>query len=642
VSTGRTISKAAPTAPQPQRGRNLRQAGIPNLADVALPVSLGLWAAGIMRTRTTVLGPFGLLPDLPVVFFTGVALLVISAAAELTRRQPSRWRMALHAVTLVIMLYGTAPLLYPEARYTWVYKIIGPVQYVNAYGRLNGSIDIYQNWPGFFALAAWFTKLAGLGSPLSYVKWAQLFYELAALPLLYLIYGQLRLTPRQRFVAVMLYAACNWVGQDYFSPQAAGTLLSLGIMAMAMRWLYLARPVRLPPWHRLGILTVTGAGARTRPIPELPAPATPVVIAILLMYFVLTFTHELSPYIIAVQLGMLAAIGALRPPWLPVALGSIAAGYLLPHWSFINSHYGLLHGAGNFFGNASPPAFRMGASSSQLVIERCSAALSLGIWALAAAGAWLRRRAGQDALPLPLLAFSPAVLLAVQGYGHEGILRVYLFSLPWSAALAACALLPWQRLGSGGKASFAPGRRRAGAVSWATARRCRRAALSGGSIAMALALFFPAFFGDDSSNVMSGPEVGTVTSFLRNAPPGPIYVPVQHGPFADIARYNEFPVRGIPGLRSVASGEPGEHGIAGALAKNAVKASGRRAGEAVYVIVTPSMLAYSQAYQLLPVSSFKALLASLAHSAYWKLVRERGGTVIYQLARPRRNMRSSR
>jgi hypothetical protein len=42
-----------------------------------------------------------------------------------------------------------------------------------------------------------------------------------------------------------------------------------------------------------------------------------------------------------------------------------------------------------------------------------------------------------------LLAFSPFLMLALLAYGQEGVLRVYLFSLPWTAALAALALAPF-------------------------------------------------------------------------------------------------------------------------------------------------------------------------------------------------------
>jgi hypothetical protein len=216
------------------------------VTDLLLPVSVAMWAFGIAQTRVTAFGPYGLglPPALPVVFYAGVALLVVSAVVELARDRPSGGRMSMHAVALVVMLYGIAPLVYSEGRYSWLYKTIGVVQYVNAHGHLNRYIDIYQNWPGFFAFAAWFGKVAGVASPLAYAKWTQLVVELVALPLLYLIYDALSLSVRQRWVAILLYFASNWIGQDYFSPQALGTLLSLGIMAMTMRWFYVGHAAR--------------------------------------------------------------------------------------------------------------------------------------------------------------------------------------------------------------------------------------------------------------------------------------------------------------------------------------------------------------------------------------------------------------
>lgn len=413
------------------------------LADLLLPAGIGLWALGVSTTNATALGPYGLPPVLPTAFWAGVALIVVSAAVELGRDQPSGWRMSLHAVALAIVLYGTAPLVYSQGRYSWLYKTIGVVQYINANGQLNHNIDIYQNWPGFFALAAWFGKVAGVASPLAYAKWAQLVFELAALPLLYLAYDALSLSIRQRWLALLLYTGTNWIGQDYFSPQALGTVLSLGIMAIALRWFYVGNlPARDRPE---GVLPANRAD-RTLFRPGASRARSPVIVfvALLLVYYVLSFEHELSPYILAVQFGALAAVGLLRPRWLPLVLFAIAVGYLLPRLSYVNSTYGLLASVGNFFSNASPPAFKGGSiSAGQRLIEHSQEVLSLGMWCLAIAGAWLRRRSGRTVLALVVLAFSPFVMLVLLAYGQEGILRVYLFSLPWTAALAALALAPF-------------------------------------------------------------------------------------------------------------------------------------------------------------------------------------------------------
>jgi hypothetical protein len=516
--------------------------------------------------------------------------------------------MSMHVVALVVILYGTAPLVYSEGRYAWLYKTIGVVQYVNAHGQLNSHIDIYQNWPGFFALAAWFGKVANVASPLAYAKWAQLVFELAALPVLYLIYDALSLTVRQRWLALLLYSASNWIGQDYFSPQALGTLLSLGIMAIALRWLYAGNSSRNVRRDQAS----ASSDRATRRWRATPAPRTALFCATLvLIYSVLTFTHELSPYMLAVQLGALVVARLLRPRWLPFALAVIAAGYLLPRFSFVNSHYGLLNSIGSFFSNAAPPSFSLGpVPPSQLLVERSADALSIIMVGLAGVGAWMHRRSGRAVLGLVFLTFSPAILLAIHGYGSEGILRVYLFALPWTAALAAMAL--------------------AGKTGSHRAEHSGRAALRAAvALGLVLALFFPAFFGDDSFNRMPQPEVATVTSFLQSAPAGPIYSAIDNAPLADTARYNLYPLTPIFGSFSLLKTTPVTSDIASTIAANAVNLTNDT--QPAYVMVSSSMIAYNDAYGVTPDNSIPILLSSLGHSQSWKLVVDRAGVIIYEL-----------
>ena len=579
-------------------------------------------------------GHYGLPPLLPPVYYAGIALLVISASIELVRSRMSAWRMALHATALVVMLYGTAPLVYQEGRYGWLYKTIGVVQYINAHGQLNPQIDIYQNWPGFFALAGWFDKVAGVGSPLQYAKWAQLVFELAALPLLYLSYDALSLTFRQRWVALMLYSASNWVGQDYLSPQALGTILSLGIMALAMRWLSMGN--------------FSGRNKRARELHADTAPRAPdqkqlahparlaTCCTLMVIFFVLTFTHELSPYLLIVQLGLLMVPRLLRPRWLPLALAALALGYLLPHFSFVNQNFGILSSLGNFFGNAAPPSSAAGyviPPHSEKVIEECQKVLSLSMWGLALVGAWVRRRSKRTVLTLLILAFSPFLLLALIAYGNEGILRVYLFSLPWTAALAASAVAPAPSLVRQIRSGWGKRRRHSENSENRHKELSLRSLLDGLRIALALAfvltLFFPSFFGDDSFNVMPESEVTAMTSLQQNYPVGPVYSASGNGAEEDTSRYNLFSWLTVFG-DVVAPGAPVNADIANVIAQNAYGYTGGL--QPAYVVVAPSMVAYNASYATVTAaSSFSTLLNSLARSHVWKLIDKVGGTYIYEL-----------
>lgn len=594
--------------------------------DAALPISLGLWALGISQAHITTPGPYGPLTQLPVTYYAGNLVLLVSASAELARQAPSRLRMSVHASLLVLMLYGTAPLIYSQGRYAWLYKSIGVVQYINFHGRLNPSIDIYQNWPGFFAVAAWFGRVAGAGSPIDYAKWAQLVFELAALPLLYMAYQALSLSVRQCWMALLMYSAGNWIGQDYYSDQALGTVLSLGITAIALRWLYVGRtpgkqgagdgPRRPQAEHR----------DQPRRFPRLRQKDVLCVVLVLL-YFVLTFTHELSPYLVAVQLGALSVARLIRPRWLPVALVAIALAYLLPRFDYVNSHIGLLSSIGDFFRNAAPPSASEKLSSSQHLITLFQLALSLGMWLLALTGAWLNRRSMPALLALLLLAFSPIIALLASAYGNEGILRAYLFSLPWTAALASSAVLP----------SASAGRHRfrvplsPDLTVGMLARRAHQMMPLRILLALVIevALFFPAFFGDDNYNMMSQAEVTTVTSFFDHAHPGPVFIATGNSPISDTFNYNLFPLATIFDSPGIAAAKPASPHIANVIAVDAIRYTG--GSEPAYIVVTPSMIAYNRAEQSILPGNFAVLLDSLARSKDWKLAASQSGTFIYEL-----------
>jgi hypothetical protein len=591
-----------------------------------LPVSVILWIIGVATTNTAHLGLYGLPPALPFVFYAGLGLLIISAGIELARAELSPMRLGLHAGALAVMLYGTAPVVYSQGRYSWLYKTIGVVQYVKVNGHLTSSIDIYQNWPGFFALAAWFDRVAGVSTPLDYAKWAQLVFELAALPLLYSIYTSLSLPVRHRWLGLMLYSGSNWIAQDYFSPQALSTVLSLGVMAIVLRWMlagnspgYLSRDDETPP-DRWGTQRREGTARLRR------RGAMPFIAALLLLLFVLAFSHELSPYIVTVQLVALAAVGQLRPRWIPLAAAAITIGYLLPHFSYVNSHYGLLSSFGNFFSNVqSPSASGTGTPpESQHIIGDCADLLSVGIWLLALVGAWLRRKSRRTVIALLFLTFSPVLVLVGGGYGNEGILRVYLFSLPWAAALAASALAPIRPL-SGRKERHSV----AGATWLNVLSKFDRGTLRAPiALAVAIALFFPAFFGNDGSNVMPAAQVATTTAFLEKAQPGMILAPLDDTSISDTAKYNQFPLDTIFGPYSILGTRPVTPDVASYLARTVVNyGNGTIPG---YVLVMPSMLAYNAAYGVIQPTDINILLSSLQKSRYWKRIIDDDGTIVYE------------
>jgi hypothetical protein len=424
----------------------------------------------------------------------------------------------------------------------------------------------------------------------------------------------------------MMYMSSNWIAQDYLSPQALSTLLSLGILALATRWLFVVNYNPQPNRAQASAAKYGRIRRRDLLIPPLRRSG-PFIVALVFLYFALVETHELSPYIVAIQLALLSVTGLARPRWVAPLVGIVAVLYLVPNFAYVNSHYGVTGSIGNFFSNiqtsTAADANSAPVPGSHKIIADCTFALSAGMWILAAVGAWLRRKARRIVIALVLLTYSPILVLVAGGYGSEGILRVYLFSLPWAAALAAIALAP---LRQPTVRREQPGTNRVDAVP--VGRNPLRAILPS---AIAIALFLPSFYGDDSSNMMTETEVNTMLSFEKTAAPGPVFAVIENFPFSDLANYNEFPIGTLFGAvedDAVLANTKVTPTIAAFLARSIVGYTG---GGPAYIVETPSMEAFNVALGQTTPQLYSTLLTSLAKSPYWKAVVKQDGIYVYQL-----------
>jgi hypothetical protein len=127
--------------------------------------------------------------------------------------------------------------------------------------------------------------------------------------------------------------------------------------------------------------------------------------------------------------------------------------------------------------------------------------LTLAVYGLAGLGMLRRWYAGrQDLLPL-LLAVAPLPLLALQSYGGEMLLRVYLFALPAAACFVAATVFPSARQ----------------RTSW-------HAAAVGALSSMLLGGFLFARYGNERMDYMTHREVQAVHHLYAIAPPGSVIV----------------------------------------------------------------------------------------------------------------------
>lgn len=420
------------------------------LRDLAVPVAGALWVTSVVATRGATMDDWGLLAVLPPAFYVSIALVVISSVVLLRARRLSPLRLSLHLVALVVMLHATVPLTTGEPLYPWVYKHIGVAEAIDMAGGVDPEIDIYQNWPGFFGASAWLTELTGVDGPLALAAWAPVFFNLATCAVLVFAYRALPTSPRTRWIALFIFVAGNWVGQDYFAPQALGFVLSMAVMAMTLAWIRSERWIALTGWIQRQFAWI----ARTKPrpvpgpgeqegLPVKPARAEAVA-AICLVFLALVATHQLSPYMVLAALVPLAVVGVTRPRWVIGLLVLIALAYLVPRLGFLEQSHKLLSPLKNPFakffekGGAPSPEVMVGRRISGLAAP----ALMFCMGLLAVVGLIRRLREGRPVVLMSFLVFSPAIIAVAQGYGGEAIFRVYLFALPWLALLGASALAP--------------------------------------------------------------------------------------------------------------------------------------------------------------------------------------------------------
>lgn len=186
----------------------------------------------------------GLISVMPVGALVLVALLTVSFCLALGDRQLRPWVAFTHLVVLIVILYGVTVFLAPEARSATVYRHVGIIDHIIRHGAVDGNIDAYFNWPGFFALGAVITQAAGLDNALKLAPWAPLVFNFLYLPPLLVIFRWASDDPRVWWLGLWVFFSANWVGQDYLAPQTVSFTLWFAILA-ALLTRFTPRPVAL-------------------------------------------------------------------------------------------------------------------------------------------------------------------------------------------------------------------------------------------------------------------------------------------------------------------------------------------------------------------------------------------------------------
>jgi hypothetical protein len=425
-----------------------------------------------------------------------------------------------HLATLIVMLHGSAALLYDQPRYPWVYKHLGVIDYIRVNGAVDRTLDIYNNWPGLFALTGMLADVSGV-SPALIAPWAQVFFGgLTALAALFAV-APLVADRRQRLLTVLIVVLGDWVAQNYLAPQALAFPLMLVAIGL---WLRIApeeprgRVGRLLVRLRRGLHRAARFAVRARgPLPATADPAVPYLprrTAALLaapVVLAIVLTHQLTPIVLIVSTLMLAATTGRRLGRPLATMIGLQVVWLALAWPYLAERISLVQ-----FGGVPRPEIPVTTTPlpNAALTARAAQVCVLLVVLLALAGTVRRLRGGRPVGPSITLVMAPLLLVPVQSYGGEAGLRAYLFALPWLAILASDALL--------GIAGLGAGRRR---VRRRALRRVRLAvgrAVAGGVAAAILLCAVVAYFGAELASRVGAEDVAASTWYEDNAPAGSI------------------------------------------------------------------------------------------------------------------------
>jgi hypothetical protein len=385
----------------PLLGEIVRHAS-PYTAAVMIYYALMIWLVALPLLRNDPGGQYGLLAT------RGGALLLTAAILGITgffvaiamRRMVTA---ALAILVVIIIQRVTVTLITEVPNYTWTYKHVAVADYIIENGALPSlPFDIYSPWPGFFTGMAWFSSITNLDL-IDAAHWFAPVADTLTAVMVGALARAFGLALRAALMAAMVAQLLNWVGQDYFSPQAIALILATAVLAL------LAYSRHTP-----------AAGYLSLPV-----------------FTVLVSVHQLTPVWICAAAVVLALFGFVRPRWLAVLYCSILAVYLMPRRSNIEQH-GWFTGF-NPLANSEPAVSNRG-SDGRVFTTLVEQSLALSMWLLAAVCFIVIWRGTTARWALATMAYSSALLLFGQDYGGEAIFRVYLYSIPGCVVLLAAFL----------------------------------------------------------------------------------------------------------------------------------------------------------------------------------------------------------
>lgn len=460
---------------------------------------------------------YGLVATMPLAFWCAVGVLTITMLVALNR-EPITWQLlALLQVCLCFAVYSVPSIVTDIPRTEVAWRHLGITGALIGSGQVNSEIDAYFSWPGFFAGLGALLDVTGL-DPQSLALWAPLINGLLWLGAVALVVRALTNDKRHQWLAMWLFTLTNWIDQDYLSPQATAFFLYLVVIALLLTVLAADPATSLRAELRANGVA-RGAliwWSSRRPAEASGGLRVAGLLLVVLLSMAIIASHQLTPFFLIGAVFVLTLAGR---SWAPGLLPVIGLGLVL--WlvsaasSYLTGHpvLGLDVGA-SATANVSD---RLVGSPGHTAVVHVRTLFTGSCWVLAALGAVrLARRRSLDTRAV-LLFLIPFLLVPANSYGGEMMLRATLFASPFTAYLAAGALLPRRRL-----------HRLTGIAALA-------ALLMVTSVAM-----FTARYGNARFDMFTQNEVDGSHALYSLAPPGTVLIAAAHPTPWRFTNYEDF------------------------------------------------------------------------------------------------------
>lgn len=539
---------------------------------VVLVLCLAAFGYGVTTLRSAAPDQFGLLASASPLY--GLSILLAAGAFAFAIRQGNMTAAAVAVAAMIVCQRLPRIVATDVPMYAWTYKHLGVVDYIQQNHALARGIDVYNGWPGLFAVTAWFADLTGV-PPITIAHWFTLFFHVAIAGLVYAAARAWRLSPAQALVASFLVVTLNWVEQDYFAPQATVMILTCAVLILI--GLSHDRPTAVP-------LTV-------------------------LLFAAITITHQLTPYWLFLAVGLLIVGRKFKPAWILIPMAALLAGVFFYNFDITREY---LNFSLDVVGNATTNNPRTGAAG-QVFTSWVMRALSVSMWCGTAVVLFFRWRRGQPVWALGVVALSPILILGGQGYGGEAVFRVFLYSLPGCALVLAPVLLAGLR---------ARTVRFVGALS---------------ALVVITAAAAQAYYGSWSTNLLTTTQVQAADNVLARGdfpayvtPLAPVWPERSTAKYVDYAKFDDTYDHAMifqEGLLGRHFDTDADYDLFMSLAQS-------RSDATTYVVLTEPMAMYGAYFGLFPFDAVTNLRERLRDDPRWQTVEDEGDVGVYRYRVP--------